>query len=79
MSNITPATDPILSWWQVWAGATGYDEGGRAFITDMPQGVRLAVQPAEKSPVVIQIDQPWEGPTLGSASVLHEGGRYRIW
>lgn len=79
MSKSITVTDPILAWWQIFAGTTDYDKAKHAFLIDAPQGVRLAVQPAEKSEVLIRSDRPWEGQSLGSASVLHDGGRYRMW
>ena len=56
--------DPLPS--LVWAGR------------DIPWGIRLRAQPAQKSEPFIRCDRPWEGVLFGS-SVIREGGRYRLW
>lgn len=46
---------------------------------DDEQGVRLAVQEAEKSEPALVPDRPWEGNHLTYASTLYKDGRYRMW
>ncbi|MBI2951857.1 hypothetical protein HYY27_07180, partial [bacterium] len=62
MSSLTP--QPFLDWYGIWAGQTGIDEHGQAWVQDRPVGVRLTVQPARKSGVFIAPERPWERGTL---------------
>ncbi len=81
-SSVFPTFDPIMDWFGIWAGYTNYDDGGRgcAVVQDPPVGVRLAIQPAEKiGPVLSLGERPWETESVGVATILHEGGRFRMW
>ena len=73
------ATEPFLDWYAIWPGATAYEPDGRAWVSEAPQGVKLAVQPAERSEPILLNDQPWEGSGVGGASVLYDEGCYRLW
>ena len=77
MSSLTP--QPFLDRYGIWAGQTGIDERGQAWVQDMPVGVRLAVQPARKSEVFIVPERPWEQGTVSPTCVLCEEGVLRLW
>jgi hypothetical protein len=84
-SSAFPTADPIMDWFGIWAGYTNYDDDGRgcAIVQDGPQGVRLAVQPAEKMGPIVTAGTPAtpvEKPVPGSImTILYEEGRYRMW
>ncbi len=69
----------FLDWHGIWPGATGYDEDGTAFISEAPQEVRLAVQPAAITDPVVVLDKPWEGTTPGYVTARCDEGKYRMW
>lgn len=79
MTTLHRTPEPFLDWYAIWPGATAYEPDGRAWVSEAPQGVRLSVQPAERSEPVLLNDQPWEGSRLGYVNVLYEEGRYRMW
>ena len=46
----------------------------------VPHGIRLQLQPAEKTDPFIRGDQPWENWIVDSVyTVIHDQGRYRLW
>lgn len=73
-------SEPFLDWFGVWPGASGYEPDGRAWISEAPRGVSLAVQPpVERADLGLTLDQPWEGGHLRVETILQEEGRLRIW
>ena len=73
---------PFLDYYDLDPGAPGYDEDGLGYQMVPPtEGVRLAIQEAQKSEVFLKADRPWEDPRLRlfAASILYEDGRYRMW
>lgn len=46
--------------------------------TDMPHGIRIRAQKAQKSPFFITHDKPWERFIIW-CTLIHEHGRYRLW
>ena len=75
----TPIPQPFLNWMGVWPGQAGSDESGRAFLQDPPRGIRLRLQQARKSEVILRPPRPWERSILSHLTILLEGGRYRMW
>lgn len=78
MAQAARTWEPFLDWYGIWPGATAYEADGRGWASELPTGVRLAVQPAARSEPVLVADRPWES-TLGYVTVLHDEGRYRMW
>nr|AGC72441.1 hypothetical protein [uncultured bacterium A1Q1_fos_493] len=69
---------PFLDWFGIWPGAAAYEADGRAWVSEAPQGVQLAVQmPVRGEPMLIA-DRPWES-ALGYATAFYDEGRYRLW
>ena len=58
-TSAKPASGPLLDWWYVHAGYVSFDSG-TAELWDAPQGIEIAVQPAEKSEPILVADRPWE-------------------
>ena len=69
---------PFLDWYGVWAGQTGI-ENGQAWVQDMPVGVHLAVQPAQKSDPFIAPERPWEEGGLTPQVVLRVDDVLKMW
>ena len=55
---------PLLDWFYVHAGYVNY-KSGFAERWDVPEGIEIAVQPAEKSEPLILPDRPWEQHGIG--------------
>ncbi|MHB0938440.1 MAG: hypothetical protein ACYC6A_18760 [Armatimonadota bacterium] len=69
----------FLDWYAVWPGAVTYDEQCGAHYDEGPRGLRLAVQPARKSEIVLRGEYPWE-TMLGMACVLPDpAGGWKLW
>jgi len=69
----------FLDWYAVWPGAVTYDERGGAHYCEAPRGLRLAVQPARKSEIVLHGEYPWE-TLLNMCSVLPDpAGGWKLW
>lgn len=49
----------------------------RALIGKM-EGTRLVLHPPRDEEVVLEFDRPWEGRFCGYCTVIHEGGKYRL-
>jgi hypothetical protein len=79
MSTGDRAPQPFLDWYGIWPGATGYEPDGRAWISDAPRGVHLAIQPAEKSAPFLRPEKPWERQTLNHFTVRYDDGRFKLW
>ena len=47
-------------------------------VESMDQAVRVLHRP-QPAEVAIELDRPWEGPTLYDPSVIKDGDRYRMW
>ena len=47
--------------------------------TDVPRGIRLVVQPAERSGPIALPDGPWNERGLLGRALLHEDGKFRLW
>ena len=46
---------------------------------DMPHGVKLLAQPAQRLGPILKTERPWEAMGVTLTCVLQEGGRYRAW
>src|SRR6185295_15360981 len=56
-----------------------FDQGGHGFkSTDIPHGIRIVQETAERSKPWLLPDQPWE-KSVSSPTVLFDEGRYRCW
>ena len=73
-----PTIQPFLDWYGIWAGQASIDDG-QVWIQDMPVGVRLAVQPAQKSSVLITPERPWEEGGLTPQVVLRDDDVLKMW
>jgi hypothetical protein len=69
---------PFLDWYGIWPGQTGI-ENGQAWVQDMPVGVHLSVQPAQKSSVFIVPERPWEEGGLTPQVVLRADDALKMW
>ena len=71
-------TGPLLDWWYVHAGYMGFKDGiSKSW--DVPMGVEIEAQPAEKSEPILQPDRPWEKEKCGPVtSFFVKEGRYII-
>ena len=63
----------------VWPGQAGSDESSRAYLQDPPRGIRLRLQQARKSSVIMRPPKPWGRSILSHLTMLLEDGRYRMW
>jgi hypothetical protein len=67
---------PLLDWFYVHAGYVNY-KSGFAERWDVPEGIEIAVQPAEKSEPLILPDRPWERQGIGYTSGTYfRDGKY---
>ena len=74
-----PQPIPIMDWYDIWAGTVGWGgHGGPSYPQDVPQGVRLALQPAKQTEPFLRRERPWEA-YFNYMHVLHDEGRYRFW
>jgi hypothetical protein len=47
---------------------------------DIPHGIRLVVEPAQREGPIIPGDKPWDsGKGTGVQALLYENGKYRLW
>jgi hypothetical protein len=79
MDTSDDKVEPFLDWFGIWPGAVGYEPDGRAWLSDIPEGVRLSVQPAERSEPFLKPEMPWEMGGLSHFSIHRDGERYRMW
>ena len=45
----------------------------------MPSGVRITIEKARKTEPWLRTDRPWERTVGAYTTVIHEGGKYRLW
>ncbi len=74
--NLT--TGPLLDWWYVHAGYAGFKDGiSRSW--DVPMGIEIEAQPAERSEPILPPDRPWEQDGAGPVtSFIFKDGLYII-
>ena len=67
---------PLLDWFYIHAGYTSYRTGSTE-LWDVPQGIEIVAQPAEKSQPLIVPDRPWEQKGIGYTSgTYYKDGKY---
>ena len=73
-----PTTGPLLDWWYVHAGYAGLKDGiSRSW--DVPMGIEIEAQPAERSEPILPPDRPWEQDGGGPVtSFIFKDGLYII-
>ena len=73
-----PTTGPLLDWWYVHAGYAGFKDGiSRSW--DVPMGIEIEAQPAERSEPILPPDRPWEQDGGGPVtSFIFKDGLYII-
>ena len=72
-------TGPLLDWWYVHAGYMGFKDG-TSKSWDVPMGIEIEAQPAQKSDPILPPDRPWEqdGGHRSVTSFKVKDGRYTI-
>ena len=71
-----PTSGPLLDWFYVHAGYINYKKG-LAERWDVPEGIEIAVQPAQKSDPLVLPDRPWEKQGIGYTSGTYfRNGKY---
>ena len=73
-----PTPQPFLDWYGIFAGSTSIDDG-EVWYQGIPAGVRLAVQPAAKSEVVIRAETPWEQGGLTPQIAVYADDVIKLW
>jgi hypothetical protein len=43
------------------------------------RGVRLVAEPCKKTTPLLKADMPWEDSRISQGTVMHDGGKYRLW
>ena len=75
-----PPPTPFLDWYGIWPSHRKLEDDGTVWSQDPPRGIDLAPEMARKSEVFFHKERPWEqGANLQINTMLHEGGRYRLW
>ena len=73
-----PTTGPLLDWWYVHAGYMGFKDGASKS-WDVPMGIEIEAQGAEKSDPILLPDRPWEKEGSGPVTSFYvKNGRYII-
>jgi hypothetical protein len=71
---------PFLDTGGIWPSHRKIETDGSVWSQDAPVGVRLKVQTASLSQVMLPAESLWEvDASPGIVSLLHEGGRFRLW
>ena len=79
MSEKRPAAIPFLDWYGIWPSHRKIERDGVVWSQDPPRGVRLSIEPAEKSEIFFAGEREWEERSnLNINTVLFENGRYRL-
>jgi hypothetical protein len=80
MENCRSLAKPILDWYGIWASHRKSEPDGAVWSQDPPQGVRITLEAAEKSPIFFLKERSWEKEAnLHINTVLCENGLYRLW
>lgn len=67
--NVSSSQDPTIGPWDA-----------QLELQDVPQGIRIAVQQAQRSGPIIPPEEPWERQGLVKGiALLHEEGKFRLW
>lgn len=79
-SASSPDFIPFMDWYGIWAGTVGWPtDKGPCSLQDIPQGVRLTVQPARQTEPFLRAERPWEMGFMNYMQVLYDEGRFRLW
>ena len=71
---------PFVDWYGIFASHRKEEADGRVWSQEPPRGVKLRVEPAEKSAVFFDEERPWEQQARPHINtMLYEDGRYRLW
>ena len=80
MSGKKSTTIPFLDWYGIWPSHRKIEKNGAVWSQAPPRGVRLSIEPAEKSEIFFVGEREWEErANLNINTVLFENGRYRLW
>ena len=80
MSDQNPTPTPFIDWYGIWPSHRKEEADGRIWSQEPPRGVKLAIEPAQKSDLMFHKERPWEqNANVRFVTMLHEGGRYRMW
>ena len=77
--EIAPMKHPFLEWYGLWPGRTAIGEDGQTWTQDKPEGIRLAVQPARKSRILIEREKPWEESAANPITAIFHEGKIKLW
>ncbi len=55
------------------------DWAARFTTTDVPRGIRIAVQPAQRRGDIIPKERPWEVRSIGVKTLIKDGDVYKLW
>ena len=69
---------PFYDWYGIFAGSTSIDDN-RFWTQDIPVGLHLAVQTAQKSDIFIAPEHPWEEGGLTPQIILCDDGIVKMW
>lgn len=71
----------FIDWLSVQAGQLEFSPTQHIFSPrNIPRGVKIVMEKAEKSPLWIKADKPWEEFTIGGyLTVICEDGQHRLW
>lgn len=77
ITNTTSTSGPLLDWWYVHPGYVNYDSG-LATPWDVPQGVEIQVQSAEKSDPILVPELPWEDDGIAYVHTYLKDEKYQM-
>jgi hypothetical protein len=55
------------------------DWGAHFRTSDVPRGIRIAAQPAERRGDIIRKEKPWEARSISVKTMIKDGGKYKLW
>ena len=80
MGTEAPVPKPILDQYGIFASHRKEEQDGTVWSQEPPTGVQIAIEQAKKSDIFFTAERPWEeDANLRIVTMLHEGGRYRMW
>ena len=80
MGTEAPVPKPILDQYGIFASHRKEEQDGTIWSQEPPTGVQIAIEQAKKSDIFFTAERPWEeDANLRIVTMLHEGGRYRMW
>ena len=80
MSSAAPIAKPILDQYGIFASHRKEEKDGTIWSQEPPTGVKISIEQARKSDIFLKAERPWEeDANLRIVTMMHEGGRYRLW